>query len=150
MPAPVFAPSAAVGTIVAAIGQRVRRTAQTLIGVVIGILIGDALLYTVGPGPVQVGLAVGVAIAFALILSGGSGAVVAHAGASAVVMRDAVAGGSRPRVAQDPGCPHRWGGGAGGGHAPVPGQPDARSEPGGHAGRPVDQRGTTHHRDRAG
>lgn len=86
IPAPVFAPSAAVGTIVAAIGQRVRRTVQTLVGVVIGILIGDALLYTVGPGPVQIGLAVGIAIAFALILSGGSGATVAHAGASAVVI----------------------------------------------------------------
>jgi hypothetical protein len=35
-------------------------------GVVIGILVGDALLYTVGPGPVQIGLAVGIAIAFAL------------------------------------------------------------------------------------
>ncbi|MEU1589587.1 FUSC family protein [Micromonospora sp. NPDC005710] len=86
IPAPVFAPSAAVGTIVAAIGQRVRRTTQTLIGVVIGILVGDGLLYIVGPGPVQVGLAVGIAIAFALILSGGSGATVAHAGASAVVI----------------------------------------------------------------
>ncbi|MFG3558406.1 aromatic acid exporter family protein [Micromonospora sp. NPDC047557] len=86
IPAPVFAPSAAIGTIVAAIGQRVRRTAQTLIGVVIGILIGDALLYTVGPGPVQIGLAVGIAIAIALFLSGGSGAIVAHAGASAVVI----------------------------------------------------------------
>ncbi|MEU8214023.1 FUSC family protein [Micromonospora sp. NPDC049044] len=53
IPAPVFAPSATVGTNVAAIGQRVRRTVQTLVGVVIGILIGDALLYTVGPGPVQ-------------------------------------------------------------------------------------------------
>ncbi|MCM0673612.1 FUSC family protein [Micromonospora phytophila] len=85
-PAPVFAPSAAVGTIVAAIGQRVRRTAQSLIGVGIGILIGDALLYTIGPGPVQIGLAVGIAIASALILSGGSGATVAQAGASAVVI----------------------------------------------------------------
>lgn len=85
-PTPVFAPSAAVGTIVAAIGQRARRTIQTLIGVGIGILIGDALLYAVGPGPVQIGLAVGVAVAFALILSGGSGATVAHAGASAVVI----------------------------------------------------------------
>ncbi|WP_433534464.1 FUSC family protein [Micromonospora sp. CA-249363] len=86
IPSPVFAPSAAVGTIVAAIGQRVRRTVQTMAGVVIGILVGDALLYSVGPGPVQIGLAVGIAIAFALILSGGSGATVAHAGASAVVI----------------------------------------------------------------
>ncbi|MET7971322.1 FUSC family protein [Micromonospora sp. NPDC005305] len=65
-PAPVFAPSAAVGTIVATIGQRVRRTAQSLIGVGIGILIGNALLYTLGPAPVQIGLAVAVAIASAL------------------------------------------------------------------------------------
>ncbi|MEV1155867.1 FUSC family protein [Micromonospora chokoriensis] len=86
IPAPVFAPSAAIGTIVAAIGQRVRRTAQSLIGVVIGILIGDALLYTVGPGPVQIGVAVGIAIAVALVFSGGSSAIAAQAGASAVVV----------------------------------------------------------------
>ncbi|MFI7592017.1 FUSC family protein [Micromonospora sp. NPDC049359] len=86
IPAPVFAPSAAVGTIVAAIGQRVRRTVQSLVGVVLGILIGDGLLYTVGPRPVQIGLAVGIAIAIALVLSGGSGAIVAQAGASAVVV----------------------------------------------------------------
>jgi hypothetical protein len=39
---PVFAPTAAVGTIVAALGQRARRTAELLVGVAGGILVSDA------------------------------------------------------------------------------------------------------------
>ncbi|MEH1058519.1 hypothetical protein V6U89_25330 [Micromonospora sp. CPCC 206171] len=50
-PAPVFAPSAAVGTIVAALGQRARRTAELMLGVGLGLLVSDLLLRYVGSEP---------------------------------------------------------------------------------------------------
>src|SRR5262249_34565652 len=83
---PVFAPSAAVGTIVAALGQRARRTVELLSGVTIGILISDALLLLIGSGAWQTGIVVTFAIGLALLLVGRTGAVVAQAGSSAVLI----------------------------------------------------------------
>ncbi|MEU5529460.1 FUSC family protein [Micromonospora chersina] len=57
-PSPVFAPSAAVGTIVAALGQRARRTFELLIGVGLGIAASDFLLAVLGHGFWQVGVIV--------------------------------------------------------------------------------------------
>lgn len=50
-PAPIFAPSAAVGTIVAALGQRALRTAELMLGVVLGLLVSDLLMRSLGFGP---------------------------------------------------------------------------------------------------
>ncbi|MEW2380896.1 hypothetical protein AB0873_02190 [Micromonospora sp. NPDC047707] len=48
--APVFAPSAAVGTIVAALGQRARRTFELMLGVGLGLLTSDLLVLAIGSG----------------------------------------------------------------------------------------------------
>lgn len=85
-PAPVFAPSAAVGTIVAALGQRARRTAELLLGVGLGLLISDVLLRYVGFGAWQIGVVVAMSIAVALLMTGRSGALVAQAGSTAVLL----------------------------------------------------------------
>lgn len=85
-PTPVFAPSAAVGTIVAAIGQRTRRTIELLAGVGLGIVVGDFLIYLLGSGPWQVAVIVTVAIGLALGLVGHAGTVVAQVGGTAVLI----------------------------------------------------------------
>ena len=84
-PSPVFAPTAAVGTIAAAIGRRTRRTIELLIGVLAGLLVGDALIAIIGTGPWQIGTVVTLAILLALTLSRG-GQVVSQAGGSAVLI----------------------------------------------------------------
>ncbi|MGS2620111.1 FUSC family protein [Micromonospora sp. LZ34] len=85
-PAPVFAPSAAVGLIVAALGQRARRTFELVLGVGLGLFLSDLLLLAFGFGPWQIGLVVALAIAVALLLTGKSGALVAQAGSAAVLI----------------------------------------------------------------
>ena len=85
-PAPIFAPSAAVGTIVAALGQRALRTAEMMLGVGLGLLVSDLLIRSLGFGPWQIGLVVMLAIAVALLMTGRSGALVAQAGSTAVLI----------------------------------------------------------------
>ncbi|SCL15290.1 Uncharacterized membrane protein YgaE, UPF0421/DUF939 family [Micromonospora rhizosphaerae] len=85
-PAPVFAPSAAVGTIVAALGQRAKRTFELMLGVGLGLLVSDLLVLVIGFGPWQIGLVVALAITVALLLTGRSGALVAQAGSTAVLI----------------------------------------------------------------
>ncbi|MCW3814001.1 FUSC family protein [Micromonospora sp. DR5-3] len=82
----VFAPAAAVGTIATAIGQRARRTAELLIGVGLGIVVGDLLRFLLGSGTWQLGLVVALAIATALLVAGRGGALVAQAGGTAVLI----------------------------------------------------------------
>ncbi|MEV6692293.1 FUSC family protein [Micromonospora sp. NPDC051196] len=84
-PSPVFAPTAAVGTIAAAIGRRTRRTVELLLGVLAGLLVGDALIAVIGTGPWQTGTVVTLAILLALALSRG-GQVVTQAGGTAVLI----------------------------------------------------------------
>ncbi|TCB93418.1 aromatic acid exporter family protein [Micromonospora zingiberis] len=84
-PSPVFAPTAAVGTIAAAIGRRTRRTLELLLGVLAGLLVGDALIAVIGTGPWQTGTVVTLAILLALTLSRG-GQVVTQAGGTAVLI----------------------------------------------------------------
>ncbi|MFR9775565.1 FUSC family protein [Micromonospora sp. MS34] len=85
-PAPVFAPSAAVGTIVAALGQRARRTAELLLGVGLGIAVTDFLLAVLGTGFWQTGAVVACAILATLMLFGRSGSAVGQAGGTAVLL----------------------------------------------------------------
>ncbi|WP_433131499.1 FUSC family protein [Micromonospora sp. CA-240977] len=82
---PVFAPISAVSTLAASVGQRLRRTVELIIGVTVGVLIGDLLLLVIGTGWWQLALIVVLAIVVALFLAG-SAAVVVQAGATAVLI----------------------------------------------------------------
>ncbi|MFG2046698.1 FUSC family protein [Micromonospora sp. NPDC048935] len=82
---PVFAPISAVSTLAASVGQRLRRTVELIIGVTVGVLIGDLLLLVIGTGWWQLVLIVVLAIVVALFLAG-SAAVVIQAGATAVLI----------------------------------------------------------------
>ncbi|MET7967137.1 FUSC family protein [Micromonospora sp. NPDC005305] len=82
----VFAPAAAVGTIATAIGQRARRTFELLVGVGLGIVVGDVLRDLLGSGSWQTGLVVTLAIATALLVAGRGGALVGQAGGTAVLI----------------------------------------------------------------
>ena len=67
-PAPFFAPIAAVITLASSVGQRLRRTAELVVGVAIGIGVGDAIILLIGSGPWQIGLIVLLAILVATAL----------------------------------------------------------------------------------
>ncbi|MEU4754248.1 FUSC family protein, partial [Micromonospora tulbaghiae] len=82
----VFAPAAAVGTIATAIGQRARRTFELLVGVGLGIVVGDLLRALLGSGSWQTGLVVTLAVATALLVAGRGGALVGQAGGTAVLI----------------------------------------------------------------
>ncbi|MEV0156951.1 FUSC family protein [Micromonospora sp. NPDC050686] len=82
---PVFAPIAAVGTVAAAIGQRLRRVVELVAGVTLGIGIANAILTLVGHGAAQTGLIVTATILIAIALSG-RGGLVTQAGGTAVLV----------------------------------------------------------------
>ncbi|PWR05530.1 FUSC family protein [Micromonospora acroterricola] len=82
---PVFAPISAVSTLAASVGQRLRRTVELIIGVTVGVLIGDLLLLVIGTGWWQLALIVVLAIVVALFLAGSAAAVI-QAGATAVLI----------------------------------------------------------------
>ncbi|MCX5070201.1 FUSC family protein [Micromonospora lupini] len=82
---PVFAPISAVSTLAASVGQRLRRTVELILGVTVGVLVGDLLLTVTGTGWWQLALIVVLAILVALFLAG-SAAVVIQAGATAVLI----------------------------------------------------------------
>ncbi|MEU4402237.1 FUSC family protein [Micromonospora orduensis] len=82
---PVFAPISAVSTLAASVGQRLRRTVELIIGVTVGVLIGDLLLLVIGTGWWQLALIVVLAVLVALFLVG-SAAVMIQAGATAVLI----------------------------------------------------------------
>jgi uncharacterized membrane protein YgaE (UPF0421/DUF939 family) len=84
-PAPFFAPIAAVITLASSVGQRLRRTTELVIGVAIGIGIGDTIILLIGSGPWQIGLVVVVAILIATAVGGGTPLVV-QAASSAVLV----------------------------------------------------------------
>ncbi|MFI6824443.1 aromatic acid exporter family protein [Micromonospora sp. NPDC050187] len=84
-PEPVFAPISAVGTLAASVGQRLRRTVELIVGVAIGVFIGDVLIYFLGTGPWQLALVVILAIVISTFL-GGSASVVIQAAATAVLI----------------------------------------------------------------
>lgn len=70
-PAPFFAPISAVLLLVAGAGQRLRRAVEMVLGVALGIAVGDALIILVGVGPVQIAAVVTLAILTTVILGGG-------------------------------------------------------------------------------
>jgi uncharacterized membrane protein YgaE (UPF0421/DUF939 family) len=84
-PDPVFAPIAAVGTLASSIGQRFRRTIELIIGVAVGIAIGDIFIFAFGVGPWQLGGIVTLAVVITIFLGGGP-AVVTQAAVTAMLL----------------------------------------------------------------
>ncbi|WP_372494935.1 FUSC family protein [Micromonospora salmantinae] len=84
-PTPVLAPTTAVGIVAAAMGTRLRRTIELLVGVVLGLAVGDALMPLFGIGAWQTGLVVVLAIIVAILLKGG-GSLLTQAGGTAVLI----------------------------------------------------------------
>jgi uncharacterized membrane protein YgaE (UPF0421/DUF939 family) len=82
---PVFAPISAVIVLDIAVGQRFRRTFELVLGVALGIAIGDALVYEIGTGAWQLGLVVFLATIFSVFIAG-TPAVVAQATSSSVLI----------------------------------------------------------------
>lgn len=80
-----FAPVAAVIALGLGSGKHTRRAIEMVVGVAVGILVGDALISAIGRGPVQVALVVLLAMAGAILLGGGS-LVVSQAASSAVLV----------------------------------------------------------------
>jgi uncharacterized membrane protein YgaE (UPF0421/DUF939 family) len=84
-PAPFFAPIAAVITLASSVGQRLRRTVELVLGVAIGIGIGDTLILLIGTGPWQIGLIVVLAVLVATAVGGGPPLVVQSASSAVLV-----------------------------------------------------------------
>lgn len=82
---PFFAPIAAVISLGISLGSRLRRTAELVIGVSLGVLVGDALISVIGSGPWQIVLVVALAMATAVFTDGAT-LLVGQAGASAVLV----------------------------------------------------------------
>ena len=84
-PSPFFAPIAAVITLASSVGQRLRRTTELVLGVAIGIGIGDAIILVIGTGPWQIGLVVLLAILIATAVGGGTPLIVQSASSAVLV-----------------------------------------------------------------
>jgi Fusaric acid resistance protein-like len=69
---PLFAPISAIIALGLNAGYRTRRALEMIVGVSLGVLIGDALIDAIGTGPVQMGLAVLLAMTAAVLLGGGA------------------------------------------------------------------------------
>ncbi|GII75227.1 hypothetical protein Sru01_02090 [Sphaerisporangium rufum] len=84
-PRPFFAPIAVVICVGVAVGRRVRRTAEMVAGVSLGIGVGDLLVAWIGSGAWQIALVVALAMAIAVLLDEG-GVFALQAGTSAVLV----------------------------------------------------------------
>ncbi|MET8277413.1 FUSC family protein [Micromonospora sp. NPDC005174] len=82
---PVLAPTTAVGIVAASMGSRLRRTIELLVGVTLGLAVGDTLMPFFGIGPWQTGVVVVLAIGVAILLKGG-GSLLTQAGGTAVLI----------------------------------------------------------------
>jgi uncharacterized membrane protein YgaE (UPF0421/DUF939 family) len=82
---PFVAAIAAVISIGAVAGQTLRRAAEWIFGVAVGLAVADLIMLAIGTGPVQTGVIVGFAMSAALLMRGGVG-MVTEAGVSAVLV----------------------------------------------------------------
>jgi uncharacterized membrane protein YgaE (UPF0421/DUF939 family) len=83
---PFFAPIAVIICIGVGLGQqRLRRVVELVVGVSVGIGVGDLLVTTIGTGPWQLALVLGLAMTAAVLLGGGP-LIVLQAGSSAVLV----------------------------------------------------------------
>lgn len=84
-PTPFFAPIAAVVSLGVSLGARMRRSAELVVGVTVGIGVGDAIIALIGTGPWQIALVVALAMSTAVFLDGGP-IIAMQAGSSAVLV----------------------------------------------------------------
>ncbi|MEV0627018.1 aromatic acid exporter family protein [Nonomuraea wenchangensis] len=84
-PRPFFAPISVLICVGVGLGQRLRRVAELVVGVSLGVGVGDLLVAWIGSGPWQITLVVALAMAIAVLLDG-SALFVAQAGSSAVLV----------------------------------------------------------------
>ncbi|MFF0544741.1 aromatic acid exporter family protein [Nocardia thailandica] len=82
---PFFAPTAAVVSIGVSFGARIRRSAELVVGVAVGIGVGDLFIAQVGTGVWQVALVVAGAMATAVFLDGGTIITMQAAGSAVLV-----------------------------------------------------------------
>lgn len=82
---PFFAPIAAVISLGVSLGGRLRRAGELVVGVSLGVLVGDLLVSRIGSGWWQIALVVTLAVAVAVFADGGT-LLVNQAGASAVLV----------------------------------------------------------------
>jgi len=84
-PQPFFAPVSAVIVLGVSVGQRLRRAFELVIGVALGIFVGDLLIYFIGTGGWQIALGVFMAILTAVFV-GGSSTLIGQCASSAVLV----------------------------------------------------------------
>ncbi|MFI7072598.1 aromatic acid exporter family protein [Micromonospora sediminicola] len=96
---PVFAPIAAVSTVAAAVGQRLRRTVELILGVALGIGVADVLIQLMGRGTWQTGGIVTATILLAIAVSG-RGGLITQAGGTAVLVSTVAPTGARVEAPQ--------------------------------------------------
>ncbi|MGQ0631993.1 MAG: FUSC family protein [Sporichthyaceae bacterium] len=82
---PFFAPIAAVISLGSAIGMRLRRTVELVVGVAIGVGVGDLLIELIGSGTASLMLIVALAMSAAVFLDGGQ-LIVLQASTSSVLV----------------------------------------------------------------
>ncbi|WP_330251860.1 FUSC family protein [Nocardia sp. NBC_00565] len=82
---PFFAPTAAVVSIGISFGARLRRSVELVVGVAVGIGIGDLFITRAGTGVWQIAFVVAVAMALAVFLDGGSIITMQAAGSAVLV-----------------------------------------------------------------
>ncbi|GAA2815403.1 FUSC family protein [Saccharopolyspora taberi] len=84
-PQPFFAPIAAVVSLGVSLGQRLRRSAELVVGVSVGIGVGDVLISVIGTGWWQIALVVALAMSTAVLLDSGVVIVLQAASSSVLV-----------------------------------------------------------------
>ena len=83
--APFFAPVAAVVCLGMTLGQRLRRTIELIVGVGLGVAVGDLLIAAIGTGPWQIAVVVALAMSVAVLLDGGA-VITGQAAVSAILV----------------------------------------------------------------
>jgi uncharacterized membrane protein YgaE (UPF0421/DUF939 family) len=68
--APLFAPVAAIVSIDATLGQRLRRAIELIVGASVGVGVGALLVSAIGAGPWQIAVVVALATSVAVLLNG--------------------------------------------------------------------------------
>jgi len=84
-PEPFFAPLAAMSAIGVSLERRLRRSTEMVLGVAVGVLVGDLFIAWAGRGTWQIGLVVALAMGAAVLVQGGP-IVVLQASSTAVVI----------------------------------------------------------------